>query len=93
MPHRETLENIFAAYVNQGTLEAAARWMADNARADRNYAHEVAECLRDGSELAATGSMVVVQAVNRSGYQVSTPREAGECCTELLALFERSLRG
>ena len=92
MAQPQTLENIFGAFVNQSTLEEAAVWMADLSRSDEVFKREIGECLTNGINLGASGSSSVVAAVNRSGYQVSSPQEAKELCAELLLLFERALR-
>jgi hypothetical protein len=41
---------------------------------------------------AAKGDRSVIEAVNAGGQQVSTAREAGERCLELLTLYTKSLR-
>ena len=91
MAHPQTLENVFGAFVNQSTLDEAARWMASLARSDEGLKKEFADCLTHGIRLAEAGSLSVVAAVNRSGYQVSSPQEAKELCGELLSLFQQAL--
>lgn len=88
MAYRQTIENIFGAFVNQGSLEEAANWMADLAREDPVLAAEISECLNSGITLGRRGSQAVVDAVNRSGYRATSPQEAGEYCAELLSLYE-----
>lgn len=88
----ETLDNIFAAYVNQGTLEEAATWMANLTRSHPELAEEFISALQKGMVAASKGDPSVVKAINTSGYQVSTPKEAGEYCFELLSLYSRLLR-
>jgi hypothetical protein len=41
---------------------------------------------------AAKGDRSVVEAVNAGGTKVSTVKEAGERCLELLTLYSKSLR-
>lgn len=93
MPEPETLENIFGAYVNQETLEQAALWMAANAESDAGYRAEVLEALTAGHRRGQAGDSSVMQAVNRSGYQVQNADEAAELIFELRALFEKTLSG
>jgi hypothetical protein len=88
----ETLDNIFAAYVNQGTLEEAATWMAKLTRNHPELAEDFISALQKGMAAASKGDRSVIQAVNAGGYQVSTTQEAGERCLELLTLYSRLLR-
>ena len=86
------LDNIFAAYVNQGTLEEAATWMADLTRNHPELAEEFIGALQKGIAAASKGDAAVVKAVNAGGHRVSTAAEAGEHCLELLGLYSRLLR-
>jgi hypothetical protein len=88
----ETLDNIFAAYVNQNTLEQAAAWMADLTRNHPELAEEFITALQNGMAAASKGDRSVIKAVNASGYQVSTTQEAGEYCLKLLGLYTKRLR-
>ena len=76
--------------MNQGTLEEAAAWMADLTRSYPELHSEFLSALRGGILAAQNGDASVVEAVNRSGYRVSTALEAGECCMELLSLYEEA---
>ena len=87
MPTPVTLNQIFGAFVNQGTLEDAARWMAALAAKDAVLAEEVRRALEDGISRANAGDVQVVTSVNKSGYRVSDANEAGAYCAELLSLF------
>ena len=91
MTRPESIENIFAAFVNQGTLEEAAAWMSSVARAHSGLHDEFKAALSGGIAAAERGDMSVVEAVNMSGYRVSTAAEAGEYCSELLVLYERAV--
>lgn len=88
----ETLDNIFAAYVNQGTLEEAAAWMADLTRSHPELAEEFIFALQNGMAAASKGDRSVIKAVNASGYQVATAEKAGEYCFQLLSLYTKQLR-
>jgi len=88
----ETLDNIFAAYVNQGTLEEAATWMANLTRNHPELAEDFISALQKGMTAASKGDRSVIKAVNAGGYQVSTTEEAGKCCLELLSLYSKRLR-
>lgn len=87
MPTPVTLDQIFGAFVNQGTLEEAARWMARLGAKDALLADEVRRVLEDGIARAKAGDAQVMASVNKSGYRVSDTDEARTYCAELLALF------
>lgn len=90
MPEPITLNQVWAAFVNQATLEDAADWMAAVARDNEVVRAEIFDCL--GS--AATGESEregLVAAVNRSGYKVGSVQEARDMCAELLGLFTERL--
>jgi hypothetical protein len=88
----DTLDNIFASYVNQGTLEEAAAWMATLTRNHPELAEDFITALQKGITAASKGDRSVVEAVNAGGHRVSTTKEAGERCLELLALYSKLLR-
>ncbi|OGI68754.1 MAG: hypothetical protein A2W18_14400 [Candidatus Muproteobacteria bacterium RBG_16_60_9] len=88
----ETLDNIFASYVNQGTLEEAATWMANLTRNHPELAEEFITALQKGIAAASKGDATVIKAVNAGGYQVSTAAEAGEHCLRLLGFYSKRLR-
>lgn len=87
-----SLDNIFASYVNQGTLEEAATWMAQLTRNHPELAENFITALQHGMVAAAKGDRSVVDAVNAGGQRVSTTQEAGDRCLELLTLYSRILR-
>ena len=88
----DTLDNIFASYVNQGTLEEAATWMAQLTRNHPELAEDFITALQLGMTAASKGDRSVVDAVNAGGQRVSTTKEAGDRCLELLTLYSRLLR-
>ncbi len=88
----ETLDNIFASYVNQNTLEEAATWMATLTRNHPEMAEDFITALQHGMDAASKNDRSVIQAVNASGYQVSTAKEAGEYCLKLLGLYTKQLK-
>ena len=88
----ETIDNIFASYVNQGTLEEAATWMANLTRNHPELAEDFIAALQKGIAAASRGDASVIKAVNAGGYQVATAAEAGECCLELLGFYSKRLQ-
>ena len=88
----ETLDNIFASYVNQGTLEEAATWMASLTRSHPELAEEFITALQKGIAATSKGDTSVLKAVNAGGCNVSTVAEAGEQCLKLLSLYSKQLR-
>lgn len=89
MPTPVSLDQIFGAFVNQGTLEEAARWMVGLAADDAVLAAEIRRALQDGIARAKAGDTQVTASVNKSGYRASNVDEAGEYLAELLFLFDR----
>lgn len=88
----ETLDHIFASYVNQGTLEEAATWMANLTRNHPELAEEFIGALQRGIAAASKGDASVIKAVNAGGRRVATTAEAGEHCLKLLGFYSRLLR-
>lgn len=88
MPQPVSLEQLFGAFVNQGTLEEAAKMMAELAVQHPEMEAEFYEALSAGVEAAARNDETTVLAVNKSGYTVVTTYEAGQYCSELLKLFQ-----
>lgn len=88
----ETLDNIFGAYVNQGTLEEAATWMANLTRSHPELAEEFIAALQKGIAAASKGDTSIIKAVNAGSHRVSTAAEAGEHCLKLLGLCSKLLR-
>jgi len=89
MSHTE-LEQIFAASVNQSTLEDAADEMAANALCDPELKAEYTQALEAAVEAGNHGEQYVVTAVNKSGYQVTTPQDGALLCSELLMAFKKA---
>ena len=89
----DTVENIFASYASQGTLEDAATWMAKLTRNHPELAGDFINALQAGIAAASKGDRSVIKAVNAGGQQVSTTEEASQRCLELLTLYSKKLRG
>jgi hypothetical protein len=88
----ETVGNIFATYVNQGTFDEAAAWMAKLTRHHPELAEEFIAALQNGITAASKGDRSVIEAVNAGCDRVSTSAEAGERCLQLLAAYSKLLR-
>ena len=88
----ETLDNIFASYVNQGSLDEAATWMASLTRSHPALAADFIAALQHGIAAAAKGDRSVIASVNAGGKRIETTEEAGKHCLELLTLYSRLLR-
>ena len=84
-----TLEQIFAAFVRQDTLEDVALEMAGLARIHPEIVDEIYAALTP--DIGSGNGQPLIDAVNRSGYRVSNALEAKEFCAELLALFMRQV--
>lgn len=92
MPRPVSLEQLFGAFVNQGTLEEAAEMMAGLVESYPEMEAEFTEVLQQAVGAALRGEEAVISAVNQSGYRVATAHEAGQYCAELLRLFQ-AMRG
>jgi hypothetical protein len=90
MSHSTSLEQIFAASVNQGTLENAAEEMAANALCYSGLEAEFTQVLESAIDAGSRGEPYVLDAVNRSGYQVASPQEGALLCSELLKAFKKA---
>ena len=88
----ETLENIFGAYVNQGTLEEAATSMAELALAYPHLADEFTASLKLGCAGQSDTGISVIEAVTQSGFYANSTEEAVALCEELLSLYLQRLR-
>jgi hypothetical protein len=81
------LSQLFAATVNQQTLEEAAELMVSVSVQDKSY-HE--ECLWVfDSALGATDpdDAAIISAINRSGYRVSDRKEAYDLIQEFKQIY------
>ncbi len=84
---RSELEQIFGAYVRQGTLESAAGEMAENGRAHPELAASYATTLAAGIKAAKAGDITICEAVEKSGYRAPTADEAEALITDLRRLY------
>jgi hypothetical protein len=83
----QTLENIFGAFVNQGTLEEAATWMADLTVQHPSLADQFTTSLMLGCAGKSDTGISVIEAVTKSGYYANSKEEAVALCEELLRLY------
>jgi hypothetical protein len=88
-----TLEQIFGAFVAQGTLEEAADMMAGLAESYPELRGEFAEVLRSGAAAARKGDTSIVDAVNFSGYRAIDSSDAAKYCEDLLTLYWEQVNG
>jgi hypothetical protein len=71
-------------------LKEAASLMARLAREHPGLHEEFVAALRDSVSEAQRGGTAVVEAVNQSGFRVSSASEAGQYCADLLSLYLRA---
>lgn len=88
MANPETLDNLFAAYVAQGTLEEAVDMMASLATSYPDLGKEYLSVLNAGIVAAKNGDATVIAAINKSGYLAKDCIEAASYCEELLRLLK-----
>lgn len=84
---REALAQLFAATVNQQTLEEAVELMVSVSASDRGYHEECMHVLDSAIASAASGRDEVIAPINKSGYQVSDANAALELLQEFRALY------
>jgi hypothetical protein len=91
---KAALEQLFAATVNQQTLEEAAELMVSASSVDPSYHEECLFVLDTAIASAEAGDEIVITCVNKSGYQVADTGEALELLRDFrstyLAEFRRS---
>lgn len=71
---KESLNDLFAATVNQQTIEEAAEAMASVGVSDAEYHRECILTLDEAMRAVKDGDYYVIDCINKSGYQV---RDAG----------------
>ncbi|WP_122687687.1 hypothetical protein [Pseudomonas viridiflava] len=67
---KENLSDLFAATVNQQTIEEAAEVMASVGVSDEGYHRECIFKLDEAMRAIKAGDNYVIDCINRSGYQV-----------------------
>jgi len=83
---RDALEQLFAATVNQDTLENAADLMVSVSAADKDYHEQCLFLLSKGKSLAEMGDRSIIGYVNKSGYRVQSVGDA----YDLMVDFEKA---
>lgn len=84
---KEILEQIFSASVNQQTLEEAAELMVSVSASDSTYHDECVRGLEEGVRAAKKGEAVVIDIINKSGYQVQSVADADELLSDFLNIY------
>lgn len=84
---RADLQQLFAASVNQQTLEEAAELMVSVSATEPNYHAECLTLLDAGIDAAMAHDEAVIPIINKSGYQVVSTAEAAELLQEFKAIY------
>lgn len=84
---RDTLEQLFAATVNQQTLEEAADLMCTVSSVDEGYHLECLNAIDAGISAASDGDESIVGLINKSGYQVATTAGAVDLLSDFRAIY------
>ncbi len=84
---REDLQQLFAATVNQQTLEEAVDLMVSVSADDENYHFECLAAINQGINAASGGDQSVIIAINKSGYQVATTDAAAELLRDFRTIY------
>ncbi len=67
---KENLKDLFAATVNQQSIEEAAEMMASVGVSDEEYHRECVFTLDEAMRAVKVGDSYVIDCINKSGYQV-----------------------
>jgi hypothetical protein len=84
---RENLEQLFAATVNQQTLDEAVDLMVSVSAGDDSYHVDCLAALDQGIHAADDGDSSVIDAINKSGYQVKTTDAAAGLLRDFKAIY------
>lgn len=84
---REDLEQLFAATVNQQTLEEAVDLMVSVSASDESYHFECLAAIDQGIGAADGGDRSVIDAINKSGYQIATVDAATDLLRNFRAIY------
>lgn len=89
---KKALLQMFAATVNQQTLEEAAELMISVSEADLEYHEECLLVFDEALRASETEGGFVISCINKSGYQVSSFQEAKELLQEFRAIYVREFQ-
>lgn len=81
------LGKLFAATVNQQTLEEAAELMVSVSAVDESYHEECLMMLNEGVRAAIAGDNSVMACINESGYQVLTTVDAAKLLDDFRIIY------
>jgi hypothetical protein len=87
MDWRKTLTDIFAAYINQDTLEEAVHAMLFVSEDDPVCHREFTVAIENGLEAVGRGDADVLGIINQSGYGVMTAEQGRTLLLELQRLY------
>lgn len=86
MNWEETLTDIFAAYVNQQTLEEGADQMAFVSSDNLEFHRKFLEAIDKGLGSMKANFLLIISIINKSGYHVDN-EEAATCLLKELRRF------
>ncbi len=84
---KTSLFQLFAASVNQQTLEEAAELMVSVSAHDASYHDECVKTLEEAIRSAEAGDDFVISCINKSGYKVTTFDDALELLRDFRAVY------
>ena len=84
---RDSLEQLFAATVNQQTLEEAAELMCSVSSVDEGYHVECLRAIDAGINADVEGDNSVINLVNKSGYRVTSTGAAIDLLKDFRAIY------
>lgn len=84
---QEMLGELFAASVNEQTLEEAAEQMVFVSEDNPEYHDRYLRAIDGGLKASRDGDNAVISIINRSGYQVGDTEAAFEVLTEFRQIY------
>ncbi|RYG12927.1 MAG: hypothetical protein EON96_13220 [Caulobacteraceae bacterium] len=88
LDNEDALKQLFAATVNQQSLEEAVELMVGVSGSDDTYHHELSQTFVFARTLAKEKDERLLRFINSSGYQVHDFGEAEQLLSDFQALYE-----
>ncbi|WGO98309.1 hypothetical protein QFX18_20065 [Saccharophagus degradans] len=89
---KTALQQLFAATVNQQTLEEASELMVSVSASDEEYHNECLHVLDEAIRAANSGDDSVMACINKSGYKVSNLNDAAELLRDFRIVYLEEYR-
>ena len=84
---RAAMQQLFAATVNQQTLEEAAELMVSISASDEEYHNECLYTLDEAIHAAVEGDDSIIPSINKSGYKVADLADAIDLLQDFRSVY------